>query len=221
MSLGVLLSVGCRASETTDLAVCPSEAAEPADALTVGFAEPILAQLEHCAIETRPWPREATVEDHVGLELASEYRELVQRALMGPRRALVVRTLEADRARHVAERLAEAGVAVTRVDFGRRPTRAELDVLLDDFALIGEPGLTILALDGLAHTEAGPCLRLADGCAPLTWLRDHLHELDDGMRVVTLGGQSSAAALRVLADAKTLAVVTSEDGLERFWMSRE
>ena len=43
-----------------------------------------------------------------GLELATEYRDVVQRALTGPRRALVVRTLEADRARQVADRLAAA-----------------------------------------------------------------------------------------------------------------
>jgi hypothetical protein len=219
---GLLLATGCRASEPADPTVCPAErVAEPGDALTAGLTEPIREQLAACELDRQPWFVEARVEDHVGLELAAEYRSLVQHGLVGPRRALVVRVLEADRARQVAERLDEAGVAVTRVDFGRRPTRAELDVLLDDFALIGEPGLAILALDGLAHAETGPCLRLADGCAPLTWLRDHVQELDDGLRMITLGGQSSIAAMRVLADAKTVAVVTSEDGLERFWMHRE
>lgn len=219
-TLSVVLIAGCRASEPTDIGVCPGDRlADPADTLTADVRQPIREQLIECRIDRRPWLREATVSDHVGPELAAEYRELVQQARMGPRRALVVRVLEADRARQIGERLAEAGVAVTRVDFGRRPTRAELDALLDDFALLGEPGLAILVLDGLAQADAGPCLRLADGCAPLTWLRDHLHELDDGLRAVTLGGQSSTAALRVLADAKTIAVVTSEDGLERLWTS--
>src|SRR5690606_28018437 len=163
----------CRASEPTDVGVCPGDrVGEPADSLLVELDEPSREQLAACELDRRTWLREATVSDHVGLELAAEYRELAQHALAGPRRALVVRVLEADRTRQIAERLAEAGVAVTRVDFGRRPTRAELDALLDDFALIGEPGLTILALDGLANDDAGPCLRLADGCAPLTWLRD-------------------------------------------------
>jgi hypothetical protein len=216
--IGALLTTGCPANESTDAAVCPADqAARPAELLTAGVSEPVREQLAACEIDRQPWFAEANVNDHVGLELAAEYRELVQHGLAGPRRALVVRVLEADRARQVAERLSEAGVAVTRVDFGRRPTRAELDVLLDDFALIGEPGLAIVALDGLAHAEAGPCLRLADDCVPLTWLRDHMRELDDGLRMITLGGQSSLAALRVFADAKTVAVVTSEDGLERFW----
>jgi len=217
----VTLTAGCRASEPIDAAVCPGErVVGPADSLLAGLDQPVREQLAACELDRRAWSREATVANHVGLELAAEYRELAQHAIAGPRRALVVRVLEADRARQIAERLAEAGVTATRVDFGRRPTRAELDALLNDFVLIGEPGLTILALDGLANDDAGPCLRLADGCAPLTWLRDHLHELDDGMRAVTLGGQSSSAALRVLADAKTIAVVTSEDGLERFWTER-
>jgi hypothetical protein len=219
---GLLVSmIACRASAPSDEAVCPADAAAAATTpLLVDFGEPIREQLAACELDRRPWVREAWVEDDVGLELVAEYRETVQHALTGPRRALVVRVLEADRARQIAERLAEADVEVTRVDFGRRPTKAELDVVLQDFALTGEPGLAIVSLDGLANADAGPCLRLADGCVALTWLRDHIHALDSGLRVVTLGGQASVAALRVFADAKTVAVVTSEDGLERYWMAR-
>ena len=106
-TLSVVLIAGCRASEPTDIGVCPGDRlADPADTLTADVRQPIREQLIECRIDRRPWLREATVSDHVGPELAAEYRELVQQARMGPRRALVVRVLEADRARQIGERLA-------------------------------------------------------------------------------------------------------------------
>src|SRR5690606_35239463 len=97
LTVAVLIT-GCRASEPPDTGVCPDDSIAAPDALTVRVREPIREQLAACQLERRPWWREATVSDHVGPELAAEYRELVEQARTGPRRALVVRVLEGDRA---------------------------------------------------------------------------------------------------------------------------
>src|SRR5690606_16008840 len=117
----VTLTAGCRASEPIDAAVCPGErVVGPADSLLAGLDQPVREQLAACELDRRAWSREATVANHVGLELAAEYRELAQHAIAGPRRALVVRVLEADRARPHGERPGQGRATGTPRDL-RRP----------------------------------------------------------------------------------------------------